>query len=453
MGTMFEHLDDPTEIAPGAAAMAAVSRRAEAIRIRRRWVLMIGSCCTLLAASVAFFLSRPESSQTPSSTASYQFNLEKGPLNVGSPVPNTALVDVQFASAQDGYALAIHRNELLLAVSSDGGATWQVRNDQLPAKVESNPNAAGQLEFVGFTGYLWGASTASGAPLWISHDQGASWKEAPIGPYVLDASAIGLNVWALTGTCPGQPSTNVSSCSIELEQSLDGGETWTALVPPTVPITVSGSFVPRQSELARITRTRAYVLTNEAGSAETFPGWNLEFTDDGGASWTSRSAPCEGAFADGAEVAASSTDDLWLLCGSQASAGSQSKELFRSKNGGRSWSLTTSATGVGTLGPRTVLPNSLPLMGYVAPFTVGHHNLSVLSSTEAWLFPTRAGLYATTDGGSGWSSVTDLADAGFGNGGGGNVTFLSPTDGWICEYGVGLWHTTDGLQWLPLGAK
>ena len=450
---MFEHLDDPAELVPGTPELAAVSRRAEAIRRRRRSMLMIGSCCALLVASVTFFLSRPVSNQPSSSSASYQFNLQKGPLPVGSPVPTTALVDVQFASAQDGYALAIHRNEPLLAASSDGGATWEVRNDQLPAKVEADPNAAGQLEFVGFTGYLWGVPTASGAPLWISHDEGANWTEAPIGPYVLDASAIGLNVWALTGTCSAQPSTSASSCSIGLEQSFDGGETWTALTPPTLPAMVPASFVPRQSELARITRTRAYVLTNNAASAETFPGWSLQFTDDGGATWTTRSAPCDGAFADGAEVAASSTNDLWLLCGSQASAGSQSKQLFRSRNGGVSWSLTASATGVGTPAPQTVPPDPLPLTGYVAPFTLGHHNLSVLSPTEAWLFPTRASLYVTSDGGSSWSSVADLADAGFGNGGGGNVTFLSPTDGWICEYGIGVWHTTDGLHWLPLGAK
>jgi hypothetical protein len=450
---MFEHLDDPSEIVPGAPEFAAVSRRAEAIRLRRRRVVMIGSCCALLVAAVAFFLSRPVSNQPPSSSASYQFNLQKDPLPVGSPVPTTALVDVQFASAQDGYALAIHRNKPLVAASSDGGATWEVRNDQLPAKVEADPNASGQLEFVGLNGYLWGVPTTGGAPLWISHDEGANWKEAPIGPYVLDASAIGLNVWALTGTCPTQTSTNSSSCSIGLEQSLDGGETWAALASPTLPTTVPESFVPRQSELARITKTRAYVLTSSAASAQAFPDWSLEFTDDEGATWTSRSAPCDGAFADGAEVAASSTDDLWLLCGSQASAGSQSKQLFRSSNGGRSWSLTASATGVGTPAPQTVPPNRLPLTGYVAPFALGHHNLAVLSSTEAWLLPTRASLYVTGDGGSSWSSVADLADAGFGNGGAGNVTFLSPTSGWICEYGVGVWHTTDGLRWLPLGAK
>jgi len=75
----------------------------------------------------------------------------------------------------------------------------------------------------------------------------------------------------------------------------------------------------------------------------------------------------------------------------------------------------------------------------------------VASATTAWLYPTRADLYKTTDGGTGWVPAPELAGAGFPSGGQGNVTFLSATQGWICAYGVGLWHTTDGTHWSPLG--
>ena len=90
-------------------------------------------------------------------------------------------------------------------------------------------------------------------------------------------------------------------------------------------------------------------------------------------------------------------------------------------------------------------------MGYVAPFTIGHHNLAVASPEEAWLFPSRAALYVTSDGGSSWAAVPALVAAGFAGGGQGNITFLSPTEGWICAYGIGLWQTTDGIHWHPLG--
>ena len=88
----------------------------------------------------------------------------------------------------------------------------------------------------------------------------------------------------------------------------------------------------------------------------------------------------------------------------------------------------------------------------MAPFTIGHRNLAVLTPTAAWLFPSRSDLLKTSDGGSSWVPVPSLASAGFDSGGAGNVTFLSATQGWICEYGIGLWHTVDGVNWSSLGA-
>ena len=210
-----------------------------------------------------------------------------------------------------------------------------------------------------------------------------------------------------------------------------------------------GSDIP-PPELARITDKRAYVLEAAPGAGG-LTTWRLLFTDDAAATWSARSVPCSGAFAGGAEVAASSTDDIWLLCGGQATAGSQSKQLYRSEDGGLTWQLRASATGLGTPAPASVPVDPLPLVGYVAPFSIGHRNLAVLTSTTAWIFGSRADLFKTSDGGSTWVPVPSLAAAGFASGGAGNVTFLSATEGWVCEYGIGLWHTDDGASWSPLG--
>ncbi len=440
---MFGHLDDPEEVHPGARELARVLHRADAIRGRRRWTLALGGCVVLLAASVAFFLARP-SAQTPSSTAAYQFNLQTGPLPVGLPVPTTALVDVQFATAQDGFALALHRDTVFLAATTDGGSTWQVRNDHLPPGLGPDAGYPGQMEFMGLTGYLWGARSATGAPLWVTHDNGTTWHQAAIGPYVLDVSAIDLDVWALTSTCdPDAPGTG---CAVGVEESPDGGVTWTAARPLSLALAPE-STQSQPVELARITRTRAYALT------DSYPTWQLWYTNDAGATWSTRPFPCAAPYTLGAEMAASSTDDLWLFCGSQASAGAQSKELFRSDDGGSSWTLAASATGLGTPPPTSVPPNPLPLAGYIAPFTVGHRTIAVASPTTAWIYPARAGLYETDDGGQRWVSVASLSTAGFSSGGEGNVTFLSATEGWICGYGIGLWHTADGVHWSPLGSS
>ena len=443
---MFEHLDDQTEPNVGALELARVLNRAGTIQTRRRWFAVLTVSCVLLIAAIGALLSQPF--DTPASTLSnYQFNLAKGPLPLGSPVPTTALVDVQFANGQAGYALALHRNEVVLAASGDGGSTWTVRNTDLPAGLGPGAGYPGQFEFVGSIGYLWGASSATGAPLWVSDDAGASWHKAPIGPYVYDASAIGLNVWALYGTCSSSYAAS-TSCSVNVEQSVDGGTSWSSLGAIASGEPVGG----RSIELARITTSRSYVLENVTNASDT-ANWMLAFTNDGGGSWNTRPAPCNGAFSNGAEVAASSSDDLWLLCGSQATAGEQSKQLYRSGDGGGTWRLVASATGLGTPPPSSVPTDPLPLSGYIAPFTVGHHNLAVASPERAWLFPARADLYETQDDGTSWAPVSDLSPAGFADGGLGNISFLNATQGWICEYSVGLWHTSDGMTWHPLGAS
>jgi hypothetical protein len=447
---MFEHLDDPEGLAPGRSELAGVLARAQEIRQRRRWGLAVATCCVLLAASVGFFLSRPPGPGV-SPPADDAFNLVTGPLPLGSPVPNTALVDVEFENPQNGFALAVHRDEMLLAASEDGGSTWQVRNIDLPGGLGPADGYPGQMEFVDGTGYLWGARTRAGAPLWVTHDAGISWQQAAIGPYVLDVSAIDLDVWALTAACP---TTQSGPCTVSMDQSLDGGVTWQVVGPVASSVLVADAGAANAFELARITRDRSYVLS-DLGTTE-HAAWFLQFTDDGGITWLNRPLPCAGADAQGAEIAASSTTDLWLLCGSaSAGPGAQNKQLYRSGDGGVTWRLAaTTGAGAGpTASPAQDASDPLPVNGYVAPFAPGHRNLAVASPATAWLYPARAGLFKTADGGATWVPVASLADAGFPSGGQGNVTFVSATQGWICSYGVGLWHTVDGIHWSPLGTS
>jgi hypothetical protein len=115
------------------------------------------------------------------------------------------------------------------------------------------------------------------------------------------------------------------------------------------------------------------------------------------------------------------------------------------------WTLTAQAIGMGTPPPLPSQPNSLPLLGYVAPFSIGHENLAVLSASTAWFDPMGTSMYKTVDGGHSWIPVPDLESEGIGSSGHGNITFISATQGWICAYGVGLWHTSNGVNWAPLG--
>ncbi len=455
---MFGHLDDPGAIAPGEEEMAGVLQRAQRIRRRRRRLGALTAACLIVVAGGAGFLaSRPSGVRISSSETGYQFNALKGPLRIGTPVPTTALLNVVFVDAQSGFALVGHRGEAVLAETTDGGSTWQVRNDQLPSGYGQSAGYPGQFEFTSSDGYLWGgAPTADGAaPLWVTSDGGISWHEAPIGPVVYDVSAIGENVWALTSACNATASSSATAapCALVLEQSVDGGASWSAVSGSGLTDLVAAPQASQHVELARITLSRAYVLTATSAQPVSDPNsdFGLDFTGDGGQTWSTRPVPCAGPFGLGAEIAASGTDDLWFLCGSQASGGDQSKELYRSSDAGFTWILSASATGLGTPSPPASDPNTLPLGGYIAPFSIGHKNLAVLSPTTAWLYPTRSSLLKTASGGRSWSTVPDLVAAGFGAGSPGNVTFISATQGWICAYGVGLWHTSDGVHWSALG--
>ena len=205
-------------------------------------------------------------------------------------------------------------------------------------------------------------------------------------------------------------------------------------------------------ELARITRTRAYVLSFASRAAAPDAAGSLTYTADGGRTWGSRSDPCPSYFDFGEQIAASGTEDLWMVCASQASAGSQAKALYRSSDGGEHWGLAAAANAPVLTGGR-VLPSAggLPSEGYVTPYSLGHENLAVLTTKDAWLFPDRSGVFETTDGGRTWGVVAGLAKTGLVDGGSGNVVFVDATHGWVCEAGSGLWRTTNGKDWQRLG--
>jgi len=447
---MFRHLDDPAPPAADGAQLRSVLRRSDRLRFqrRRRWAstaVAVALCSALLATGLLSV--RTGGPQVAGKETAYQFN-QAIHLSVGTPVPTTTLTDVVFVDASDGFGLATHRTELVLAATTDGGSNWQVVDGHLP-DASSIANPPNQMEFVSpSSGYLWSGMNSSAqaldAPLWVTDDGGRTWTKAPIGPIVYDVSAIGANVWALASPCPP---AGRSGCPIAVETSTDSGVTW-APGPAAPPFFVSTAPSTSGVELARVTPARAYVLTFNGGANS---GATLAYTADAAVSWSVRPVPCASQFDLGAEVALSSTNDLWLICGGQATGGSQNKALYRSSDGGLTWSLVAQTTPFAGAPPLPPGVGILSLSGYVAPYSIGHKNLNVLSASLAWLFPTRGNVVATTDGGASWMAVASLEEGSFGSGAPGNLTFTSSTKGWITELGVGLWHTTDGTTWLPLG--
>ena len=450
---MFRHLDDPSPPAPGPVTRARVLARAGAMRRRRRRAASGLSGVVLLGLGVVIGLLVPRSASTPTYSA---FTSQRGVLASGTPVPQPDLADVVFVDRVHGFALALHGEQSILAASTDAGATWRVRDGALPIAIPA------QLEFADTShAYLWGGAPQStgNLPLWRSDDGGRTWSVARIGPVVSDVSAIHADVWAVVGTCPIGATTPPPSCAVVLERSTDNGATWSqSATPPPVHESAGLSISDQDIELARITRARAYVLSfvSSGSNAGTTSG-QLVYTSDSGLSWVTRVDPCPPYFRVGEQLAASGTNDLWLMCASQASGGSQAKALFRSSDGGVTWTLSAAANAP-ALSDNVTLPattgtavGTLPTAGYVAPYSLGHDNLAVLSPEDAWLFPDRAGVFRTDDGGRTWALVPGLARAGLVVGASGNVVFADATHGWVCETGAGLWRTTDGVTWQRQG--
>jgi photosystem II stability/assembly factor-like uncharacterized protein len=442
---MFEHLDDPLPPEPTARTLGLVLQRSASLR-RRRTVLSTTTVAVLAVSLGVLVGSSVTRSPVP---VNADFSSEVG-VAAGTPVPLSALEDVVFVNQNHGYALAAHKTQTALVESSDAGETWQVVQGMLPVQYPS------QIEFTDSVhGYLWGGAPSSdGAlPLWVTSNGGLDWTEAPMGPVVSDVSAVGANVWAVVESCFISVSAPQGSCPVTIQISDDYGSSWsTSAATPPVAASSTLSVSDQGVELARMTPDHAYLLSSQPNGANS-NSQQLVYTPDAGRTWVTRTDPCPSSFSIGEQIAGSGTKDLWLICASEASSGTQAKALYRSSDGGLTWVLA-SAANAPVLSANVVLPagGGLPVGGYVSPYSLAHENLAVLSSTNAWLFPDRTTVFETTDGGRNWEAVSTLATAGLAGEGTGNVTFVDPTHGWVCETGVGLWRTSDGANWKRLGS-
>lgn len=182
--------------------------------------------------------------------------------------------------------------------SGDGGSSW--RRLHIPkTPFRSDPSAAtsgvSQIAFANDkTGWLFGPD------LWVTNTGGDSWRRVDV-PGDVEGLAAGRGaVWAMVGVCtPGQ------GCEAQalLRARLPSGRFEPVTLPGPL---IGGGPVP---DLAASGDTVA-VLTNLPPVP---PGDHnlLEVTTDGGATWTSRRAPCFNEL--GGELSVSGMS-VWAVC-------------------------------------------------------------------------------------------------------------------------------------------
>ncbi len=249
-----------------------------------------------------------------------------------------------------------------VAVTSDGGASWQVKQTNLPI------SGSNQVSF---------ANSSDGwAAGWYTHDGGLTWHQAqvPGGALIGSVSTADGTVWAESDSCRGQPPA--ASCNSLIFTGSASGSSLTPVADQPFGSTYAPGTIVAESG------STAYV------DAYGPKGTELLVTVDGGRSWRTVTSPCPaGDYAPRSLAVAPNA--LWQFCqrgitittptGTAVKGVPGGKAILaRSGNGGRQW--TSAAIGTALVG-----------------------NLEPWSFTTSWLWTDR--LERTTDGGSSWTTV------------------------------------------------
>lgn len=399
---------------------------------RRRWlvgliVLAIAVPSVPVALLVVHSQTRVQTSaRTRQHTRSKPSTTVRGnpALAIGAVVPASLLYsDPVFVDATNGFALARGTGGAAserLATSADAGATWRVAGAPFPV--------AGDFTTLLFTdadhGYVFGP-----AGLIVTADEGAHWAEAPLTGQVVRVLPAYGTVWAVGLACQAAPGL-ASDCPVTVAISRDQGKSWTytRAAPPVGEAPTGGAG------LGLVTSTNAYVVTWGAKTS------GLAVTFDSGAHWSRLEDPCSATGWAVADLVPLADGGMWLVCGGAPTLQGEVKSVYRSTDGGHTWTLASS-TG---LAPDGVLPTgSIPYSGLVS-------QIATVDPLICWLGLGGVGVIQTLDGGRHWFAVSGIsgaeraADMG--------VTFIRSRDGaiddgWALGFGVGLWRTTDAVHW------
>ena len=169
----------------------------------------------------------------------------------------------------------------------------------------------------------------------VTRDGGARWR-------VSYAGARGIHLYPVAGTRVVYAMTGTV-----MLKSIDAGVHWQRLLwPPAV--------------VSFVTPTLGWKIGPTTTLAHPPP---LEQTRDGGQTWTVRVNPCRGDYGLTAAISFATTNYGWVVCNTQATAGYQGKEVLRTTDGGAHWTLEGRTHPIAPPKPKLQLGN-LPGYGY-----------------------------------------------------------------------------------------
>ena len=261
--------------------------------------------------------------------------------------PNFAASSVTFVSISTGWVIGQAGTPghcgppkaydcTSVAATDDGGSTWH----GVPAPVTSAPNSGtGVSQIRSLNGV---SAWAFGPQLYATHDGGQHWAHIPThGLRVTDLETVNGIVYAVWAQCTGTGADFAAGCTtFSLYSSPAGTDDWSPIRGATG-LQASGG-APGSAQLV-LTGTTGYLMTPGgqlvSGPVTRPARWRTVTTLPG----VPVSLPCApGAAETGGHplqaMLASTGPGLVLLCADQATGNQQSKTLYYSANGGRSWS-------------------------------------------------------------------------------------------------------------------
>lgn len=120
----------------------------------------------------------------------------------------------------------------------------------------------------------------------------------------------------------------------------------------------------------------------------------LEETRNGGRAWTRRPNPCRRSFGLTTAISFATSEDGWIVCETEATAGYQGKEVWQTADGGTRWQLEARTHPIAPPEPKLQVGN-IPGYGYPTGITF-------LADGVGWLLQGRGYMLISRDGGHIW---------------------------------------------------
>ena len=265
-------------------------------------------------------------------------------------------------------------------------------------------------------GWVGGTTSGGDAIVLETLDGGHSWRAEGLGTGAVSDLGIVSDARALAGrTCDGAPDT----CRPGLYELDDSGP-WSSI----------NTAWPTRLTFAG--RPGAGLFPDATSPLDDLglPVPQVWLTEDGGSSWSAVASPCPGTLRR-QDIDRLDATTVVVLCESDGSFGGSSKLLYRSTDGGRTWTKLADGPSDGNQVAMDLAPDG-----------------------TGWMWGARTPLLATSDGGLTWSPL-DVSDGdrrvtldGDAWGGGGGIALVWDAD----RQATLLLRTADGRTWTEQAA-